>query len=256
MPPRKGQCLCSKWDPDCDTYANRDGRQVYRKWDRPGSRHFFDGAREKVASDLAQILGVNVPATLLWTEGGEYGCVQEEPPHFNQTLDDFVRATKSAPPDESAPLVERLRSVYDPIFLFFDVWVANHDRALNNGNCLISENRTQVIWWLIDYSLSLGHRERPWGHHCCDRHGFGPGSPIPLPQVVAAPSWIETALSRADDCQKRIEAVDDESVRHICSRAFGIYGVGETSDLVERISSCLICRKPRGKTWTLQLLGA
>jgi len=231
------------------------GVTAYRKWDARGrGRCYMDGARDKIASDLGQLLGANVPATLLWSHRGDSGCVQKEPPNFfGQSLQLFRQAIEADPEGGEAMLAKLARS-YDPMSMFLDIWTGNTDRFENEGNTLLCENSNSCLVWIIDFNCSLGHKERPWSEFYGSNHGFDAERP-PVPYVIAKrPEWRERIAVELDKLQNRVESVDAKVIDEICERSFDFYRSLGCRETTSHIAELLKKRQVMIKGWAVDLL--
>lgn len=230
-----------------------EGVDVYRKWDnahRSGLRP--DGAKDKIAADLASILGINVPQVLLWKSREGSGCIQKEPPHFDQPLSLLLEAVK-VDPEGGKPILDMVVSAYNPANAFFDAWLCNVDRHANYGNTLLSETSTSYTIWLIDFDLALGTKNRPWTEQHCEMLGLTV-SEAPAPQFIwDDENWRRKVQESADTLQRQFSEIDESAILEICCRAFSYYDDEHTQALGETIGRLLICRRVKINEWLDQL---
>jgi hypothetical protein len=226
---------------------------AYKKWDDSGpTGPRWDGARDKVAADVGSILGVNVPPTLLWRSSLGCGCVQKEPPHFGQSLEMFLQGVR-ADPEGADEALAYLAAIYDPMNVFLDMWFGNVDRHSNLKNTLLCESSTQGLVWIIDFNCSMGHHIRPWVEPPPETSGLRDGE-VPAPQIIwDHPVFRQKLTENANYYQERLSAIDDNTVRVLCHRAFGYYE-NCTPEVYERIGRRLIWRRERVADWVIQCL--
>jgi len=233
-----------------------EGHQALQKYDCPSRERTYDGGRDKVAADLAQLLHVFVPSALLWRDKFEFGCVQKEPPFAPyQTLRQFLDSLGVAPDDdEKDAITAAIANSYSALNVLFDIWVCNTDRATNYKNTLIVEPATGLGVWLVDYNNSLGHLERPWTNAYKSQHGFRDDD-IPVPALLRNRSdFLSKVKGSIDAAEEVILSADDESIDHICNRAFGFYEEPSSPKIAKLTAECLKARKQKVKDWTCQLL--
>ena len=233
--------------------------RCYKKYDDKvqGTLFCFNGMRDKIAADLAQIVCVNIPPALLWKNAHDIGCVQQEPPHdqLHQTLALFLQVNQAAG-NPKPELVDSLARCYQPENYLFDLWVGNRDRFGNPKNTLIAETATGLTFYLIDFDNSMGHRERPWTD---DRHqeiGFNRDDP-PVPQFFAKdPRFLESFLKDADRIQRNINLAEDGLISEICGRCGEYYESSDAIDTASVIASGLIFRKQHVMEWARKLIAS
>lgn len=225
--------------------------KAYRKWDME-SRGVpkADGAADKVASDLAQVLGLAIPGVLLWQDSERFGCVQKEPPFQVQPISYAMKAMRVDDGPERTDILARIAKAYLPQIFYFDLWVYNRDRRLNLQNLLISESSTATLIWPIDYNCAFGHGVETFP----DGHGFE-SIGAPLPEFLESmPLWVKTCLEDADNCIQAIMSLHDDIVTQICCRAFEFYGDILAKGRGENLASNLLLRRRYIKEWAAGLL--
>jgi len=231
-----------------------DGQPAYRKWDSAPlkGKPRLDGARDKVAADLAQLVGANVPAVLLWSMQDEVGCIQKEPPHFTQNLKLFLAACEVAADGEA--MLRDLASTYDLINVFLDVWVCNRDRFANYKNTLVCESNSSILAWIIDFNGAMGPLHHPWQLSSAQQHELDLREP-PIPQAfLEARDWREVLAREADNMERRLLAVPEETLGYLCSRAFCHNAQQGGQELADLVSTVLKERRMKVKEWTNSLL--
>jgi hypothetical protein len=198
-------------------------------------------------------LGVSVPPTLLWRDGEDVGAVQKEPPNFNHNLELFVLACEVDPVGAEAEIAH-LADAYDPMNVYFDVWICNRDRHINYKNTLVAETSTAIVVWIIDFNASLGHAGRPWTDAHREEHGIEEHEP-PVPHIIAKrPDWLQKVKEFAEHAESRLSALGHDSIKEICRRSFEFYKVEGTSEIAAELADRLQCRKLRVREWTWKLL--
>jgi hypothetical protein len=234
-----------------------EGIPAYQKFDSEERNQFsMDGAREKLASDLAQVLGIAVPGTLVWRDRyfGK-GCVQKEPPGaLIQTLDTFHRALEFATPEQRREVIEYCAGIYEPRGVFFDVWVGNIDRATNYRNTLIAETSSGSVFWLIDFNCALSTSLRPWNDASSQEHGFC-REDVPIPTFLARhPVVLRNVENVADHMNDCLSRIDKDLIVGLSRRAFSQYEDQGGIQLADRIADCLEQRRSKVTLWTRQLI--
>ncbi len=232
------------------------GIVAFRKWDKITRSKFCNSAlRDKIAADLAQILGVNIPATLMWREGADLGCVQKAPPNqFAQTMEMYLKACQVA--KKSKPELDNaIARAYDPENFYFDVWVANHDRSYNMRNLLISETSSVVSISLIDYNCALGHKEKPWPKDSqFNDSGFLLDNP-PIPHFLKSNEvFLQQFHEAADRIDERFSKLGEEVIHSLCERAGSFYRQEDVHSMAKIVSNGLIERRKQTKSWAQELL--
>lgn len=211
------------------------------------------GARDKIAADLAALIGVNVPPVLLHFDNGEHTCIQKEPPNqVYETLDIVKRAAAISGDQRPLNLVEL---AYPAMNVVFDVWLGNCDRRANHRNTLVASATTAITIWLIDFNHALGHRLRPWIDGRFADRNLDPEE-VPIPECLHnLTDWNRKLGLSTDNVKSRLQMVHDDLIEEICGRAFSVY-TGVRAD-AERcaIAEGLKYRKDRALEWALELTG-
>ena len=227
---------------------------AYRKYDtRFRGRLTYDGGRDKIAADLAQVIGVNVPATVLCNDRGEFSCVQKAPSALlHQNLQMFHDAVRANPPLAEVAIAS-LASRYDPANFVFDVWMGNVDRRINYKNTLISETSSGFTVWLIDFDNALGHRIRPWSEDGYKACGLTPDE-SPLPYCLKGRGEFLSNFERFADRIESTFAIGDNLIEEICRRVGLFYGDEVSLSATKTIADGLKFRKAHLREWSCELL--
>jgi len=188
---------------------------------------YCEAFTEKICSDLACILGIQIPSGVIArTSSGEPAFLSKAPARKIKPMA-LVRGDIACDPGD----VKRLRmfaGCYQPQTVAFDLWVDNWDK--HPGNLILNRETREIT--SIDYGwvFGLGHNRPPrWV-------GVGYMEPLfpfqgatrrlPLPEFVDAANIDREPAIRAAET---IAQLPDNLIEYIVRRAAGAY----TSNLVD-----------------------
>ena len=171
---------------------------------KPGHDHpdnAFTAATEKIAADLAYVLGLPVPPVTLWDRGdGEPAprWVAVSAWAFEQPLT-WTQAEPALNAAQKAQLVRPASAIIP-----FETWIDAQDRQ-NGGNMLVGMDGAEIRGAWIDYAFALDHG---WRGNNTVVSGVTPLYP-PVGGVD-----LEVVKAVADD----IAAIDNSTVEGIINR--------------------------------------
>lgn len=234
------------------------GRRGYWKCDA----FHFEGFAEKVCSDLAQILGLPVPAACLTRFDGKVQVISLEPIGSIQTLA-LVRGDRKFGPDDPLRLKDYV-DVFDQGLIAFNLWVDSWDVHEGNFVC----NVVTGMLWAIDYGNAFGHISLKDGQtqevkysECLWLSGDpmdGPSLPregrsddplLPLPSFMHQ-SQID--LNQMKLTASEIQRIPDDVVWELVNRAASVYNSPNLSEFAAVVGNALISRKDKVSEWVNQ----
>jgi len=163
-------------------------------------------AHEKIASDLANILGIPVPPVTLWLNPTNQQLFAISALAFRQPLTwDQAGAMLTAKFRENALAVMAAGWV-------FHTWIADTDHGGNGGNVLIDaeSNEDSPGIAFIDHAFSMSYNWNQQAAHC-----------VPLPGYYA-PIGSMPADAIADVVRK-VQGVDTQTLRRLIDRVPRVY---------------------------------
>ena len=215
--------------------------------------------REKIAVDLALVLGLLTPAAVLCKPMKEQvywpSVVTARDFQHVQSMDIWRSAVLAESEEEDDPTLyqtelQALTSSYDICFVAFDLWVGNSDRRTNLGNLLVVEEGTGTRIIPIDYGNCLGDRFGSWrfGRHQECQWDEEKG---PVPVILDRSQLAGLDRNAIFD---RIEAVDNEVIEFLVSRALDYFDSKVSSADADAFLNGLIYRRDKVREWTKERL--
>lgn len=204
---------------------------------------------DKIASDLAGILQIPVPPSLLRKSASGVGLVSLMPGDYCPNVSRFITRHESSYGESP---IAYLASIYPDSLIPFDLWVWNMDR--HDGNLIHVErydDESTAIYG-IDHGHSFGCQGRPGTLWDQRPNGLNPAEimsvQLPTPASYRVGHGLSDKASMITICNS-IADLPSEVVKYVVGRAALFSGRTRDIETAGFIAEALTLRRTKVKDW-------